>query len=65
MGDEPPRSYSVIVDARAPDQLSADLHAQRIELTAAQTERLNQVSQAHRPYTYRMRQFHGKDRIVV
>jgi aryl-alcohol dehydrogenase-like predicted oxidoreductase len=56
---------SVIVGARTPDQLSANLDAQQIALNAAQTERLNQVSQPHLPYPYWMQQFHDKDRVVV
>jgi aryl-alcohol dehydrogenase-like predicted oxidoreductase len=56
---------SVIVGARTPDQLTANLDAQKIALTAAQTERLNQVSQPNLPYPYWMQQFHDKDRVVV
>jgi aryl-alcohol dehydrogenase-like predicted oxidoreductase len=56
---------SVIVGARTPDQLTSNLDAQQIELTAAQTGRLNQVSQPHLPYPYWMQQFHDKDRVVA
>ena len=56
---------SVIVGARTPDQLTANLDAQQTALNAAQTERLNQVSQPHLPYPHWMQQFHDKDRIVV
>jgi aryl-alcohol dehydrogenase-like predicted oxidoreductase len=56
---------SVIVGARTPDQLAANLDAQQIALTAAQTERLNQVSQPNLPYPYWMQQFQEKDRVVV
>ena len=56
---------SVIVGARTPDQLTANLDAQQIALNAAQTERLNQVSQPNLPYPYWMQQFHDKDRVVV
>jgi hypothetical protein len=34
-------------------------------LNAAQTERLNQVSQPQLPYPYWMQQFHDKDRVVA
>jgi aryl-alcohol dehydrogenase-like predicted oxidoreductase len=56
---------SVIVGARTPDQLAANLDAQQIALTAAQTERLNQISRPHLPYPYWMQQFHDKDRVLV
>ena len=56
---------SVIVGARTPDQLTANLDAQEIVLNATQIERLNQVSQPHMPYPYWMQQFHDKDRVVV
>jgi aryl-alcohol dehydrogenase-like predicted oxidoreductase len=53
------------VGARTPDQLAANLDAQQIELTAAQTERLNEVSQPHLSYPYWMQQLHDKDRVLV
>jgi aryl-alcohol dehydrogenase-like predicted oxidoreductase len=56
---------SVIVGARTPDQLSANLDARKIVLNLAQTERLNQVSQPNLPYPYWMQQFHDKDRILT
>jgi len=54
---------SVIVGARTPEQLAANLDAQQIALTAAQTGTLNQVSQPHLPYPYWMQQFHDRDRL--
>jgi aryl-alcohol dehydrogenase-like predicted oxidoreductase len=56
---------SVIVGARTPEQLAANLDAQQIALNATQIERLNQVSQPHLPYPYWMQQLHDKDRLVV
>jgi aryl-alcohol dehydrogenase-like predicted oxidoreductase len=56
---------SVIIGARTPDQLAANLDSLQIELTAAQIERLNQVSQPHLPYPYWMQQLHDKDRVLV
>jgi aryl-alcohol dehydrogenase-like predicted oxidoreductase len=55
---------SVIVGARTSEQLTANLDAQQIELSAAQVERLNQVSRPHLPYPYWMQEFHDKDRVV-
>lgn len=46
-----PAKADPIVGARTPDQLAANLDAQQIALTAAQTERLQQ--------------FHDKDRVLV
>ena len=55
---------AVIVGARTPDQLTANLDAQQLTLNPAQVERLNQVSRPQLPYPYWMQQFHDQDRVV-
>jgi aryl-alcohol dehydrogenase-like predicted oxidoreductase len=56
---------SIIIGARTPEQLLANLGAQQIVLTAEQRDRLDHVSKSVLPYPYWMQQFHDKDRLSL
>ncbi|ANN74842.1 aldo/keto reductase [Bordetella bronchialis] len=56
---------SVIVGARTPEQLAANLAAQDLQLTAGQLTRLDNVSETTAPYPCWMQRFHDRDRIQV
>ncbi|HSC10368.1 MAG TPA: aldo/keto reductase [Rhodanobacteraceae bacterium] len=55
---------SISVGARSSQQLSDNLAAAQLVLSAAQRERLDRVSQTSVPYPYWMQQFHDKDRVI-
>ncbi|RQH01666.1 aldo/keto reductase [Paraburkholderia dinghuensis] len=54
---------SVIVGARAPAQLAANLDAQNFALTAEQLARLDKVSGTPVPFPHWMQRFHDRDRV--
>jgi len=55
---------SVTIGARSSQQLSDNLGAAQLVLSAAQRERLDRISQTSIPYPYWMQQFHDKDRVI-
>ena len=55
---------SVTIGARSSHQLSDNLGAVQLVLSAAQRERLDRASRTTIPYPYWMQQFHDKDRVI-
>jgi aryl-alcohol dehydrogenase-like predicted oxidoreductase len=55
---------SVIVGARTPEQLAANLDAQNLLLSAEQLARLDKVSATPVPYPHWMQHFHDRDRVL-
>jgi aryl-alcohol dehydrogenase-like predicted oxidoreductase len=54
---------SVIIGARTPEQLAANLDAQDLLLATEQLARLDKVSEAAMPFPHWMQRFHDRDRI--
>lgn len=58
-----PQITSVIVGARTPEQLAANLDAQNLLLTPEQLERLDKASATQEPFPHWMQHFHDRDRV--
>ena len=55
---------SVIVGARTPEQLAANLDAQNLQLTSEQLMRLDKASATPEPFPHWMQHFHDRDRVL-
>lgn len=55
---------SVIIGARTPEQLAANLDAQNLLLTSEQLMRLDKVSATPVPFPHWMQHFHDRDRVL-
>jgi len=55
---------SVIVGARTPEQLAANLDAANLSLSSEQLAKLDTVSEAPVPYPHWMQRFHDQDRVT-